>query len=63
MENFIIIAVVAGIIGLAAGYIHREKKRGARCIGCPHGCSCKGKCGGCGTSRECDTEDEWGETS
>lgn len=54
MENFIIITVVAVIIGLAAGYIHKEKKRCVKCIGCPSGCSCNGNCGGncsgCGTS-------------
>lgn len=47
MENIIIIAVVAIIIGLAGYYIHKEKKRGVRCIGCPNGCSCNRKCGGC----------------
>ena len=48
MENFIIIAVVALIVGAAARYIHLEKKRGVRCIGCPEGCSCSGGCsGGC----------------
>ena len=56
MENFIIIAVVAVIIGLAVCYIHKEKKRGVKCIGCPSGCSCSGSCGGncsgCGSSEE-----------
>ena len=54
MENFIVIAVIAVIIGLAAGFIHKEKKRGVKCIGCPDGCSCNGtcggNCGGCGNS-------------
>ena len=30
MENLIVIAVIAVIIGLAAGFIHKEKKRGVR---------------------------------
>lgn len=52
MENIIIILVVGLIIGLAAGYIYKEKKRGVKCIGCPEGCSrssggCSG-CSGCG---------------
>lgn len=47
MENFLIIAVVALIVGLAARYIHQEKKRGVKCIGCPEGCSCSGGCSGC----------------
>ena len=40
MENFIIIAIVGVIVGLAAGYVYRSKKRGVKCIGCPEGCSC-----------------------
>lgn len=43
MENLIIIAVVALIIGLAVSYIRKEKKRGVKCIGCPNGCSCSAK--------------------
>ena len=40
MENLIILAVIALIVGLAVGYIRKEKKRGVKCIGCPNGCSC-----------------------
>lgn len=47
MENFVIIAVVGLIVGLAIGYIYKEKKRGAVCIGCSASCSCSGKCGSC----------------
>ena len=47
MENLIILAVVAVIITLSGRYLYRAKKRGARCIGCPSGCSCKGSHGGC----------------
>ena len=47
MENLIILAVVAVILALSGRYLYRAKKRGARCIGCPSGCSCSGKCGGC----------------
>ena len=60
MENIIIIAVVAIIIGLAGGYVYKAKKSGQKCIGCPHSkvCnstsesahSCSGNCGGCGGS-------------
>ena len=45
MENILIIALVAAIVGLAIGYIHKAKKRGVKCIGCPSGCSCSGSCG------------------
>ena len=47
MENILIIAIVAVIIGLAVSYIRKEKKRGVKCIGCPNGCSCSGNCSGC----------------
>lgn len=47
MENFVVIAIVSLIIGLAVRYIYKEKKRGVKCIGCPNGCSCSGQCGSC----------------
>lgn len=47
MENYIIIGVVLLIIGLAALYISREKKKGKKCIGCPESgngcCQCHKK--------------------
>lgn len=46
MENFLIILVAAAIVGLAARYIHKQKKQGVKCIGCPSGCNCSG-CTGC----------------
>ena len=49
MENVVIILVLALILGLAAGYVYKAKKRGVKCIGCPDGGSCSGTCGGgCG---------------
>ena len=46
MENFIVIAVVAIIIGFAVYYIIRAKRKGQKCIGCPNSCNnCKN--GGC----------------
>ena len=47
MENFIIIALVGIILGLAIGYIYRSKKRGVKCIGCPDAKRCSGNCSGC----------------
>ena len=44
MENLIIIAIVLIIVGLAAWYIIKEKKKGNKCIGCPHSKQCGGKC-------------------
>ena len=47
MEDIILILVIALILGLAVGYLWRAKKRGVKCVGCPDGGSCSGKCGGC----------------
>ena len=46
MENILVILVAAAIVGLAARYLHKQKKQGVKCIGCPSGCSCSG-CSGC----------------
>ena len=47
MVNIMIIAVVGLIVGCAAGYIYKKKKRGVKCIGCPDGATCGGNCAGC----------------
>ena len=49
MTDYIVIAVVAVVVGAAIRYIIKAKKKGKKCIGCPEGCSCSGKescCGG-----------------
>ncbi len=43
MTDYIIIAIVAVIIALAAFYVYKAKKSGKKCIGCPDGCSCSSK--------------------
>ena len=43
MENFIIIALLVVIIGLAASYVYKQKKKGNKCIGCPNRHLCKSK--------------------
>ncbi len=40
MENFIVIAVVVLILGSAIAYIVKEKKKGAKCVGCPYAETC-----------------------
>lgn len=45
--DYILIAVVLLIVGGAALYIYRAKKRGAKCIGCPSAHKCSGQCGSC----------------
>lgn len=47
MENIILIAVIALILGAAVWYIRRAKKAGVKCIGCPNGAACGGCCSGC----------------
>ena len=47
MANILVLLVVGLIVGCAAGYIYKEKKKGVKCIGCPHGATCGGNCSGC----------------
>lgn len=55
MIDYIVIAVIAVIVIAAAGYVHKAKKSGQKCIGCPDSCSC-GSSGGCGHCGGCGTE-------
>ena len=45
--DYILIAIVAAILGGAAYYIYKAKKSGKKCIGCPDSGSCSGNCSGC----------------
>ncbi|MBO5454800.1 MAG: hypothetical protein J6A69_12685 [Clostridia bacterium] len=40
VTDFVIIGVVVLIVGGAITYIVKEKKSGAKCIGCPYSKSC-----------------------
>ena len=53
MDNIIVIAIVALIVGLAVWYIRKEKRRGVQCIGCPDSKSCSSKSGGCSGNCSC----------
>jgi len=47
MEDLFIVLILAAILGGAAWYVYKAKKRGAKCIGCPNSGSCaSGGCGG-----------------
>lgn len=46
MENFIVILILAIILGSAITYIVKAKKKGVKCIGCSAACSCSGHCNG-----------------
>ncbi|MBQ6874290.1 MAG: FeoB-associated Cys-rich membrane protein [Clostridia bacterium] len=43
MENTLIILVLVLIIGVALAYVYREKKKGAKCVGCPYSKECSKK--------------------
>ena len=45
--DYLILAVIAGIIALAGFAIYRSKKSGKKCIGCPDSGACSGNCSGC----------------
>ena len=48
MVNVIAVLALLAIVGASAFYVIRAKKKGQRCIGCPHAKSCpSAKCGGC----------------
>ena len=46
LTDIIVIAIVAVIIGAICLYLRAQKKKGVKCIGCPHSKSCSGNCGG-----------------
>lgn len=59
METVIVIIILAAILGGAIAYIYKAKKRGVKCIGCPHGATCGkdgNQCGGCNGCCSCQTE-------
>ncbi len=57
MENIIISVVIIAIVGLAALYIYRAKKKGQKCIGCPDSGSCvHAKSGNCSCGCSADNE-------
>ena len=53
MIDYIVIAVVALIVGCSAFYIIRKKKQGAKCIGCPDANVCSGNCSACSGNCGC----------
>lgn len=47
IENIIVIGIILLILGSAVWYIIRQKKKGAKCIGCPSSKTCGKQCNGC----------------
>lgn len=50
LGDYIAIGVVAIIVAAAVTFIVRQKKKGVKCIGCPHSCKCSS--GGCGCNHK-----------
>lgn len=63
MDNFIIVAVIAVIVGAALAYVIKAKKSGAKCIGCPDSKTCASKnassgcLGNCGCCSSCNSQE------
>lgn len=62
MDNFIIIAVLAVILGVAIAYVVKQKKKGVKCIGCPDGEDCRknaesGCSGNCSCCSSCGSHE------
>ena len=51
LETGIAVCILLAVVGTAVWYVHRAKKRGVKCVGCPHGGKCGGDCGCCGKSK------------
>ena len=45
--DYLILGIIAVILGFAISYIRKTKKKGIKCIGCPDGAKCAGNCAGC----------------
>lgn len=45
--DLIVTLIITAILGGAGYAIHRSKKAGKKCIGCPDSGSCSGTCSGC----------------
>ena len=44
IKDIIIVAILVAIAVSILVYIGKQKKKGNKCIGCPHGGSCSGNC-------------------
>ncbi len=51
MADIIVSVVLIVIVGAAIRYIYKQKKAGAKCIGCPYCKSGNTGCSGCATKK------------
>ena len=54
MTDFILIVILLGIAAAIVFYLHKEKKRGVACVGCPHAKQCAKKHGRQGANQNAD---------
>jgi len=52
MTDFIVVVILAVVIGAAVRYIYKAKKSGAKCIGCSAGNCSTGSCSCCCSGEE-----------
>ncbi|MBP3592704.1 MAG: FeoB-associated Cys-rich membrane protein [Clostridia bacterium] len=52
--DYLPILIIAVIVGGAAFYIYKQKKKGRKCIGCPYCDACASK----GTKNACSSKNE-----
>lgn len=55
--DYVVIGVIAVIVGLAALYVVRAKLSGRKCIGCPDSPTCNGNCASCSKREPEERED------
>lgn len=44
MGNIVVLLIIAVIVGLSIWKVVSEKRKGVKCIGCPHSKSCSSNC-------------------
>jgi hypothetical protein len=45
--DYVVIGIIVLILGGVGWYLHRAKKKGVKCVGCPDSKTCSGNCAGC----------------
>ena len=50
MDNLLVVGILLIVVGAAALYLWKEKKKGRKCIGCPSSGCCSDK--GCSHRKE-----------
>ena len=51
MGDYIALGIIVILVVGALVYLVRQKKKGVKCIGCPHSANCGAKNQGCGCTK------------